>query len=334
MSAEDQVLKQFEFYFSDSNLPRDKFLRSLVADHIEGYVAIDVIASFPRVKKITEDPNVILSALKKSKILEVDKDGKMVRRTTNLPELDMTPQRSIYLKGIPKDSTIESVEKIFDGFKVLCVRLRRQKQTKEQKDSCFVEFESEDEVKKVLSKEFKVNETKLITHSYKDYEEKKKKEIQEKKLNQKKSKNAEKIEELKKRINFISGSLLKVEKIGKDEKLTALELKDYFKGFGDLMFVEYPLMKGDKEDFTCCLLRYKDADVPKKIVEELKNNEKCLGSSTEPFKILAVDQDGETEYLIMRIGQEAQRKKSKGKKRKHEGNKRFDKKKKEKKEEN
>lgn len=35
-SLENKIIKQVEFYFSDSNLPRDKFLRSLVANHPEG----------------------------------------------------------------------------------------------------------------------------------------------------------------------------------------------------------------------------------------------------------------------------------------------------------
>jgi hypothetical protein len=32
-TKEQTILDQVEFYFSDSNLPTDRFLRSLVADH-------------------------------------------------------------------------------------------------------------------------------------------------------------------------------------------------------------------------------------------------------------------------------------------------------------
>lgn len=333
MSTEDKVLEQFEFYFSDSNLPRDKFLRSQVADHIEGYVSIDIVAAFQRVKNITQDREVIIKALKKSTMLELDKDEKMVRRKTSLPETDMTPARTLHVKGIPLDSSIESVKDIFDGFKVLCVRLRRNKQTKQLKGSCFVEFESEDLVKNILSKEFKVKDQVLVFTSYKDWEDKKKKQSQEKKLKQKKDKNAEKIEELKKRIHFVPGTFLKIEKIGKDEKLSALELKEYFKSLADIMFVEYPLTKGDKEDFTSCLVRFRDTETINKLFEQFKKNEKCLGSSNEPFTAQILDENGETEYLLFRIGQETQKKKNKGKKRKFDGNKRFDKKKKEKKDE-
>ena len=34
--VERKIQEQVEFYFSDSNLPKDKFLRSLVANNPEG----------------------------------------------------------------------------------------------------------------------------------------------------------------------------------------------------------------------------------------------------------------------------------------------------------
>jgi len=324
--------KQFEFYFSDSNLPHDKFLRSQVADHIEGYVKIEILAAFPRVKSITQDPQVILDALKTSKMLEVDKDGKMVRRVTQLPENDLTPSRSLYVKGIPAESTIESIEAIFDGFKVLCVRLRREKISKTPKDSCFVEFGSEDEIKKVLGKEFKIGETTLIILPKKKYDEKKKEGILQKKFEQKKTKNSEKIEDLKKRIHFIQGQFVRVDGIGKEEKLNALLIKETFKNIATDLFVEYPFITSGKEDFTCCLLRFKDCDLPKKVIEVYKHNKEILGSAQEPFKVSLLDQTQEDEYLLFRLSQD-QARFQKGKKRKGgEGGKKFEKKKREKRE--
>lgn len=96
-SIEDKILKQVEFYFSDSNLPRDKFLRSIVANDERGYVPIETISNFKRMKQITEDIATIVSALKKSEMLQVDETEKLVRRVTPLPMEDILDRRSIYV---------------------------------------------------------------------------------------------------------------------------------------------------------------------------------------------------------------------------------------------
>ncbi len=48
----DKVVKQMEFYFSDSNLPRDKFMLERVHESAEGYVDIGLIATFARMREI------------------------------------------------------------------------------------------------------------------------------------------------------------------------------------------------------------------------------------------------------------------------------------------
>jgi lupus La protein len=96
MSTEEKILKQVEFYFSDSNLPHDKFLRSLVANDPQGYVSIETIASFKKMKDLTTDIKEIVKAIHKSDFVEVDKEEKNVRRSTPLPENSKQDDRSIY----------------------------------------------------------------------------------------------------------------------------------------------------------------------------------------------------------------------------------------------
>jgi hypothetical protein len=48
----DKVVKQMEFYFSDSNLPRDKFMLEKVHESEEGFVDIGLIATFSRMRDI------------------------------------------------------------------------------------------------------------------------------------------------------------------------------------------------------------------------------------------------------------------------------------------
>ena len=48
----DKVVRQIEFYFSDSNLPRDRFMLERVHESPEGYVDIGLIATFARMRDI------------------------------------------------------------------------------------------------------------------------------------------------------------------------------------------------------------------------------------------------------------------------------------------
>lgn len=70
------ILKQIEYYFSDENLPHDRYLLSLMDD--QGWVPISDIAGFNRVKKMTTDIPFILDALRGSHTIEVQ--GDRIRR--------------------------------------------------------------------------------------------------------------------------------------------------------------------------------------------------------------------------------------------------------------
>lgn len=78
--------KQVEFYFSEYNLPYDKFLRSL-CDQNEGWIPVTTIASFNRMKKYRPVDKVV-ECLKDSSILEVSADGENIRRKTPLQTVD------------------------------------------------------------------------------------------------------------------------------------------------------------------------------------------------------------------------------------------------------
>jgi hypothetical protein len=76
---------QVEFYFSDSNLPFDKFLWSLVTKDNKP-VPIKLIASFKRMRRF-KDHALVVAALKESEALEIcgDEDEETVVRKVPLP---------------------------------------------------------------------------------------------------------------------------------------------------------------------------------------------------------------------------------------------------------
>lgn len=146
-----KLKKQIEFYFSNSNYPRDKFLRGVAAQN-NGCVPIPVLITFNRVKSITNDVSYITAVLGTSDLLEVN-DG-MVKRKIPVPEKDTSTDRSIYVKGFPTniipEVTIEAVTELFSKFgDVLAIRLRRHK-NKDFKGSAYIEYKTEEEAKKAL----------------------------------------------------------------------------------------------------------------------------------------------------------------------------------------
>jgi lupus La protein len=102
-SDAEEILKQVEFYFSDANLPRDKYLWTLTQSDPkkEGWVAIKNIASFKRMQRF-QPVESIATALRASKdLLEVNEDGTMVRRRVPLVRLSQETftelsQRAVY----------------------------------------------------------------------------------------------------------------------------------------------------------------------------------------------------------------------------------------------
>lgn len=124
-----------------SQLPLCIFARYIkrVSFLINAGIPIETIASFKKMKMITEDLDVVVKALKEneSEIYELDAESKNIRRKSEVVEQDHTA-RSVYIKGLPlvdvdaKDPVSELFilqDKIDDLFsekaKVLCVRLKK-----------------------------------------------------------------------------------------------------------------------------------------------------------------------------------------------------------------
>ncbi|PPD83155.1 hypothetical protein GOBAR_DD19924 [Gossypium barbadense] len=93
------VLRQVEFYFGDSNLPKDDFLKTKINESEDDMVCLALICSFSKmrghlnlteVKKADDVPDctlkVVAQTLRTSSSLKVSEDGKKVGRSTKLLE--------------------------------------------------------------------------------------------------------------------------------------------------------------------------------------------------------------------------------------------------------
>lgn len=174
---QEEILKQVEFYFSDQNLPTDKFLYKLTQAN-DGWVPISTIACFSRMRRF-QPFTAIVEALKNSpELLEVSEDSELVRR--KVPLVEPKPEqranafaRSVYAKGFGDETETSQfdIETFFAQYgPVKQVRLRRS-DDKKFKGSVFVEFDQLSDAEKfvALSPKPKYNDTELLVMSKKGY---------------------------------------------------------------------------------------------------------------------------------------------------------------------
>jgi hypothetical protein len=85
------IMKQVEYYFSTKNLKNDKFLVQKIQADPNHWVDISVLLTFNRMKVLVPDLIIepIADALKDSKLLQVDKDGKRVRRSSDMDRITL-----------------------------------------------------------------------------------------------------------------------------------------------------------------------------------------------------------------------------------------------------
>lgn len=68
----ENVKKQMEFYFSDANLSKDRFLGDLVKN--DPFVPLSEFLKFNKIRSMTKDINDIVKAMKHSTFLELSED--------------------------------------------------------------------------------------------------------------------------------------------------------------------------------------------------------------------------------------------------------------------
>lgn len=160
-SKEKQIKDQIEFYFSDSNLLKDKFLSSLINKDENGYVDLNIISNFNRMKKLTKKVKNIIKAIENSDLVELNDDKTKIRRKIPLPENDTSDSifkiyflidRTIYIEHLEGTYDHTTIKAQFSKYgKVNLVSLPRYNVTKDYKGFGFVEFSSEDDAKAALN---------------------------------------------------------------------------------------------------------------------------------------------------------------------------------------
>ncbi|VDK50443.1 unnamed protein product [Anisakis simplex] len=88
-TLKDYVRKQIEYYFSSDNLQKDFFLRRKMDK--DGFLPLSLIASFPRVRSLTQDLKLIADGLRGSEKVEISDDGRKIRPRSNPQQWPLAP---------------------------------------------------------------------------------------------------------------------------------------------------------------------------------------------------------------------------------------------------
>jgi lupus La protein len=134
----DAVAKLMAFYFSDSNLRRDKFLIAEQAKDSEGYVGLRVLLTFNKLKALVTDPEQLVEVVashKATKDLLVVAPGRdAVKRAQPVPDHDDSNERTVFVDGFPTggdrgggpEPEIDAIVSLFETYgEVVLVRKRR-----------------------------------------------------------------------------------------------------------------------------------------------------------------------------------------------------------------
>lgn len=114
----EKIVTQVEFYFSDSNVSKDKFLLKHIRRNKEGYVSLKLVSSFKKIKQLTKDWRVVAHSLTKASTkIQLNDQGSKIRRIDPLPEIDDTPVTCDVLAiNLPLEKPdIVSVSQLFES---------------------------------------------------------------------------------------------------------------------------------------------------------------------------------------------------------------------------
>lgn len=314
-----RIRRQVEYYFSDSNLPRDRFLLAKMDENEGSWVDIEVLLTFNKMKAIGASVDEVVVALDSSDFIEVNKSERRLRRTTPVPDSQEWHGRSLYAKGwiaTDPEPSIQAVETLFAPYgKVTSVRIRRwgdESGSRHFKGSVFVEFENAEAMERAASDKHVIQvadpqsgermDKELIVHDVDTYVSMKREESREKARKFKERKAARKAamaqgvasQDPKKNVShevtrdFVKGLILSVDQVG--ENVSREDLKESLERFGDIAWIDFE--RGQSAGY----IRFAEASSASAAFTAISESQ--VQVSGKDFKALVLDGDAEQQYWM------------------------------------
>lgn len=205
---------------------------------------MDVLLTFNRLKSLTTDKDIISKAVRSSEngLVEVSEDNLRVRRNPDkpLPESfkEQFIEKTVYVKGFPKETTLDELIEFFKTFDAGCVKMRRFSYDRNFKGSVFVLLPTVEAAKKLReSQGLKYKDTELLLLMAQEYSDKK---AAEKGATKKAKKDHEgptgdeelgemaKIEQTLEKMDKKPGVFMVLTNLKKDDEISFQHIKEYF----------------------------------------------------------------------------------------------------------
>nr|XP_012569662.1 la-related protein 6B isoform X3 [Cicer arietinum] len=115
--ADQKILKQVEYYFSDLNLATTDHLMRFINKDPEGFVPLSVVASFKKIKALITSHSQLANVLRNSSKLVVSEDGMKIKRQYSPTESDIEELQSriVIAENLPEDHCHQNLMKVFSA---------------------------------------------------------------------------------------------------------------------------------------------------------------------------------------------------------------------------
>lgn len=151
-----KIVNQLEYYFSDINIYKDKFMLEEIAKD-NGWITIEKLLTFSRLKSLTTDEAAIALAMKnvKSENIVIDHTLKKIKRIRELPSskfAEDVEKRTLHLSGFPQDYTYENLMRWCSQYgPTESIQMRHYFKTKAFKGNILVVYRDEKDVQNIIT---------------------------------------------------------------------------------------------------------------------------------------------------------------------------------------
>lgn len=174
-----KIAKQIEYYFSDVNLMRDKFMLEQLKKN-DNAVSLSVLLTFSRLAQLTKSEDVIIEALKDydSSYMKLNAEKKLVCRTQPIPDreqfLKELDTRTVHISDFPDSVKFDELHRFCSRFgEVESLSMRNHYKTRQFKGCIHVVFKSEADAKKVAEEKLTFKDRELRSESMEEYHKRK-----------------------------------------------------------------------------------------------------------------------------------------------------------------